>query len=177
MKSALVTVGLVLAASSLPTHAVTATHTLMSNPTSKCQAFTPGPTNTIRNRVVGSENIGAKMNVACSFDVLDNGATATAPTAVTMYFANNSSAPITVTCTLLTGYQGESGTYLVTKTTAPIAPGGVDQQSLQWNAGDNPTASATDLGDMLVGVNCSLPTGAVINDSYLDWNADNGVGD
>jgi hypothetical protein len=177
-KSALATFGLALVASSLPAHAVVATHELMSNPASKCQAFTPGPANTIRNRVVGAENVGAKMNVACSFDMLTNDVySSSAPIALTVYFSNNGTASITVTCTLLTGYQGESGTYMVTKTTAPIAPGGVEQQSLQWTSTDNPEQGATDLGNLLVGINCSLPTGAVINDSYLAWNQDNGVGD
>ena len=39
-----------------------------ANAPARCQAFTPGPTNTVRNRVTGSENIGAAMNVACAFE-------------------------------------------------------------------------------------------------------------
>ena len=176
-RSALATLGLAFAASCLPAHAEVATHELMSNAISKCQAFTPGPTNTIRNRVVGSENIGAKMNVACAFDMMTNGATSASPKSLVVYFSNNGTSPVTVTCTLLTGYQGDSGMYMVTKTTAPIGPGGTDQQYLQWDATDNPSFGATDLGNQLVGINCALPTNAVINDTYLDWDQDNGVND
>jgi hypothetical protein len=48
--------------------AVVLTHHLFANGVDFCQAFTPGPANTIRNRVVGPENVGtAPINVACDF--------------------------------------------------------------------------------------------------------------
>ncbi len=34
---------------------------------------------------------------------------------------------------------------------------------------------ATTLGDWLAGINCSLPTGAVINDIYFYWMQEDGV--
>ena len=157
--------------------AAVAQHLFRANAVNYCQAFTPGPANTIRNRVVGSENVGATMNVACNFHTLTNGAAGvTPPTSLTVYFANNNaSGSLTVTCALLTGYQGQGSSYIVTKTTGAINAGGVSQAFLTWNAADNPVQPATNLGNYFIGINCTLPTGAVINDTYLYWNMDNGV--
>lgn len=176
-KLGLMSVAAGLALQSGVADAAVATHTLLSNPVNYCQAFTPGPANTIRNRVVGSENIGATMNVACNFHAVHNGAASAAPpSSVQLWFANNNpSGTITVSCTLLTGYQGDPDAYAVSKTTTTIAGGGVAQAALTWNAADNPTAGATHLGNYLIGVNCTLPTGAVINDTYLTWSMDNGI--
>ncbi|MGH6610636.1 MAG: hypothetical protein ACRECQ_10285, partial [Burkholderiaceae bacterium] len=43
-------------------------HSFRSNAVNYCQAFTPGSSNTIRNRVIGVENVGsASVAVACAF--------------------------------------------------------------------------------------------------------------
>jgi len=78
---------------------------------------------------------------------------------------------------LLTGYQTQGGInqYAVTKTTGAIPAGGTSQAALVWNTADNPNADATSLGNILVGVNCTLPTGAVMNDTYVSWSQDNGI--
>lgn len=176
-KLGLMSVAAGLALQSGNADAAVANHVLRSNAVNYCQAFTPGPANTIRNRVVGSENVGATMNVACNFHSVVNGAAGvTPPTSVELWFANNNtSGTITVSCVMLTGYQGQASAYAVSKTTVAIAAGGVDQAPLTWTTADNPTAGATSLGNYLIGVNCTLPTGAVINDTYLTWNMDNGV--
>lgn len=161
-------------------HAAVVGHTFVSNSVNYCQAFTPGPANTIRNRVVGAENVGtAAIAVACNFHSMFNGATGSAnPRAVSMWFANNNATgSLTVTCTLLTGYQSQGGTtqYAVTKTTGAIAAGGNAQSFVSFTQADNPTAAATTLGNPLIGINCTLPQGAVMNDTYLTWDMDNGV--
>lgn len=149
-------------------------HVFSSNAVNYCQAFTPGISNTIRNRVIGSENVGSKIAVACNFHSMDNN-TAAPPAVVQMWFSNNnSSTSVDVTCTLLTGFQGDASSYLVTKSTGPIAPGGTSQVDLTWGPADNP-AGGTNLGNFLVGINCTLPTGAIMNDAYLVWEQDNGV--
>lgn len=100
----------------------------------------------------------------------------TFPKLLTVYFANNNpSSTITLTCTMLTGRQGSSNAYAVTKTTSSIPAGGTNQRSLSWDSTDNPVAGATSLGNPLIGINCTLPTGAVINDAYLYWDQDNGI--
>lgn len=181
LKFGLLATGLGLAMNATTARAAVVYYNFDSNAVNYCQAFTPGPANTIRNRVVGSENVGAAtMNVACNFhSMFGENINATNPTDLFVYFSNNNtSGSLTVTCTLLTSYQGSPGLYTVTKTTAPIPAGSTsaDGIGLTWNASDNPDATATDLGTDLVGINCSLPHGAVINDTYLYWQQENGVG-
>ncbi len=175
LKLGLLTSGLALAMHVPTAQAVVATHVFSGTSVNYCQAFTPGPANTVRNRVVGAENVGATVNVACTWTSMVNGATAANPRQLEVWFSNNSAAAITVTCSLLTGYQGDPTKYVSTKTTASIPANGAGQQALDWVPADNPVANATDLGNALIGINCTLPTGAVINDTYLGWSQDNGV--
>lgn len=179
LKTGLLAATFGLATHMAPAEAAVATHYFYSNSVNYCQAFTPGISNTIRNRVLGAENVGGSaIAVACNFHWMSNGGTgSTNPTSFTMYFANNGDAPITVTCTMLTGYQSQGGTnqYAVTKTTGSIAGGGNSQGSLSFTSSDNPNSGATTLGAALIGVNCTLPTGAVINDTFFRWTQDNGI--
>ncbi len=175
IKLALSTLAVVLAMQSGSADAAVAAHTFRSNSVNYCQAFTPGPANTVRNRVVGAENVGATMNVACNFHSETNGGAGSAPPRfVQVYFSNNSAAAISITCTMLTGYQGQSSGYAVTKTVS-VSAGSQALQSLSWSQADNPTAGATSLGNQFIGINCTLPTGAVMNDAYLTWDQDNGI--
>lgn len=146
-----------------------------SNAVNYCQAFTPGVSNTLRNRVVGVENTGnAKLNVACNFDATWT-AGGEAPSDLDVYFSNTSTEDITVSCSLLTGYQGDADSYVSTKSV--VVPAGAtsdDGIDLYWSSEDNPEPESSDLGSYLIGINCSLPHGGVINDIYLDQNIDNG---
>ena len=59
--------GLLSVAAGLAMHAGNANaevamHTFSGNAVNYCQAFTPGPANTIRNRVIGAENIGSNAD-------------------------------------------------------------------------------------------------------------------
>jgi hypothetical protein len=180
LKACLLVVGVGMAVTAADATAAVASHSFRSNSVNYCQAFTPGPANTIRNRVVGAENVGtASIAVACNFASMSNGGVGvTNPTNVYVYFANNNTTgTLTVTCTLLTGYQAQGGTtqYASTKTTAAIAAGGTSQAFLTWGPTDNPNAGATTLGNSLIGINCTLPQGAVINDTYFFWTQDNGI--
>lgn len=175
IKLALSTLVVAMAMQSGTANAAIAGHVFRSNSVNYCQAFTPGPANTVRNRVVGAENVGAQMNVACNFHSETNGGAGSAPPrSVQIYFSNNSSAAISISCTLLTGYQGQASGYAVTKTVA-VPAGSQAVNSLAWSQADNPTAGATSLGNQFVGINCTLPTGAVMNDTYLVWDQDNGI--
>jgi hypothetical protein len=178
MKAGLLAAGLGLAMTATSAKATVVEMGFWGNSINYCQAFTPGPTNTIRNRVLGAENVGsATINVACDFHWMYNqGVTDSNPTDLWVYFSNNNtSGTITVTCTLLTSYQSNGG-YIVPHTTIAIPAGGATQKSLHWTPADNPVGGSTDLGDTLIGINCALPPGGVINDTYLYWQMDNGVG-
>jgi len=177
LKFGLLATGLGLAMNATTARADVGYYDFDSNAVNYCQAFTPGPANTVRNRVIGSENVGtATMNVACNFHSMYGGASATNPSDLYVYFTNNNTTgSITISCTLLTGYQGQTGpaAYAVTKSLVLNAG---DNLGLEWHATDNPTPASTDFGTDLVGINCALPHGGVINDTYLYWQQEDGVG-
>lgn len=143
-----------------------------ANAPARCQAFNPGPSNTVRNRVTGSENIGAPMNVACAFENISSFDYGLAPFSAGVQLHNNGSTAFTVTCSELSGYFGEAGTVL-TKTTSSIDPG--TSGSVEFTADDTPDANDTDLGSYAVGIVCNLPTHAVMGETYSIWFDEDGV--
>jgi hypothetical protein len=166
-KAASLTLAIAGAFASMPADAAVVERGIAANAPAHCQAFTPGPANTIRNRVVGSENVGATMNVACSFEK-EVAEGVGYVKSVHMYFSySGNQIETTVKCTLLTGWQGQAGAVAINKSVT-FQQG--FQGTLVWSAGDTPDTGDTDLGADLVGVNCTLPTGAVINDTYLYWD-------
>lgn len=169
-KAGMLTIALGAVFASTDSNAALVVYGSAANAPGRCQAFTPGPTNTIRNRVVGSENIGSPIAVACDFEAgVSN--TSTNVIAVDMWFSNNgTSGPINVNCTMLNGWQGADGAVLVNKSVSVTA----GTQSEIYYDGDD--IGEADLGFSLVGVNCILPTNGVINDTYVYWGDENGVG-
>lgn len=179
LKTSLLTLGLGLAVCSTNANAALATHSTWSNAVNYCAAFTPGPADTLRNRVIGAENVGTEpLAVSCNYASFFNGAPGnTRITGVGIYFTNNSSTNVQVTCTLLTGTSGNitgaGSAYSVPKSTTAIIPGGAG--SISWGVADNPTAGSTDLGNLMVGVNCILPVNIVMSATNVTWTADNGL--
>lgn len=177
LKMGLMTLAIAAAFHSAESKAAVTYQVVWSNAVNYCQAFTPGISNTIRNRVIGSENVGAaSIAVACNLASFNNGAAGNAAIdAFVTYFTNSSAADLVVSCTMLTGTAGNltGTTYAVTKTvTVPAGSYG----ALGWDPSDNPTAGATDLGDSnAVGVNCILPQHATLGLIGYEWQADNGV--
>ena len=176
LKTGLLTLGLGIIFCSANADAAVATQSSFSNAVNNCQAFTPGVTNTIRNRVIGAENVGASpIALACNFNTVFNGAAGnTNLQSVTLYFSNGGAAT-TVTCVLLTGMApgwSSGSAYTVSKSVA-IGAGGIG--ALSWSQADNPTPAATDLANVMVGVNCTMPTNMTLSGSELHWSADNGV--
>jgi hypothetical protein len=83
-----------------------AEHAFVSNAINYCQFFTPGPANTIRNRVIGSEHLGnVPIAVACNFHATGNGhETSELHHRILLAFSNtNASGSFTITSALLTG--------------------------------------------------------------------------
>ena len=176
MKAGLLVTGLGFAMGASNANAALSAHEFDGNAVNYCQAFTPGPANTIRNRAVGAENVGTvPINIACSWHSTFGDFGATNPTSLDVNFYNNTNAPMTVTCSMFNGYQTQGGTgqYLSTKSTATMAPH--TQADILWDSTSNPNTGATDLGNNLININCTLPPGAVVNDTYLYWMQDNGV--
>ena len=143
-----------------------------SNAPSHCQAFAPGPTNTIRNRVTGAENTGAAMNVACAFESIGGYASVQSVATAGVRVANNGSAEFSVSCSELSGYFGNAGTVL-NKTSAGIAPGA--SASLDFSADDTPDEEDGDLGSYAVGIVCNLPTHGLLSDTHAAWDDEDGM--
>ncbi len=173
IKTGLLTIALGTVFATTDTNAAQVVYGSAANAPGRCQAFTPGVTNTIRNRVVGSENIGSSpIAVACAFETGFSSVSSNA-LALDLWFSNNgTSGPVDVNCTLLTGWQGASGAVAVNKSTSVVA----GTQSVIFFEGDDLPGQPETLGFVVVGTNCTLPTGAVINDTYTYWSDEDGVG-
>jgi len=134
-------------------------HFYSSNAVDKCQAFTPGVSNTIRNRVIGAQNIGtASIAVACVFEMeqLYGQGSVTIDT-VTIRFNNGDAAQTSVSCTLLPGSDGTYGTAV--NQTAVIAAG----------ANGSVSFSGPFTGLFGIGVNCTLPPNVTINSTVFRY--------
>lgn len=144
---------------------------IASSAMAHCQSFTPGVTNTIKNRVIGSENIGNPLAIACAFEVDAGAMTADGVQSITLYLNNHGTASFDIPCTLAVGPEG-AFSYFVSKTTT-VAPG--VQNSVEFTPADGGSADAG-FGDYLVGLTCTLPKNAIVNDTYVAYTIDNGDG-
>ena len=149
-------IGLVLGAT-VPAYA-TIGHFYSSNAVDKCQAFTPGISNTIRNRVIGAQNVGtATIAVACVFELDQLYGQGTVTTdAIYIRFDNGDASQVSVSCTLLPGSEGTYGTAV--NQTVVIAAGA--------NGGVTFTGPWNDYG---IGVNCSLPPNVTIASTIIKY--------
>ena len=168
-KAGMLTIALGAVIASANSNAETVLYGSAANGPGRCQAHLPGTHDTIRNRVVGSENFGSPIAVACVFEA-GVSETSTNVIAIDMWFSNNGATPINVNCTMLNGWQGAEGAVMVNKSV--IVDRGI-QSVISYDGND---LGEPDLGFSLVGVGCTLPTRGVINDTYVYWGDENGVG-
>ncbi len=149
-------IGLILGATA-PANA-TIGHYYSSNAVDKCQAFTPGVSNTIRNRVVGAQNVGtAAIAVACVFEMDQLYGEGTVTTdEIFIRFNNGDTSQASISCTLLPGSNGTYGTAV--NATVVIA------------AGANGTATFTGPWNVYgIGVNCTLPPNVTITSTIIKY--------
>ncbi len=180
LKMGLLTLAIGSAFTATDSRAAVSTHQSDSNAVNYCQSFTPGVTNTIRNRAIGAENVGsASIAIACNYASTFNQNDGTDQTLKNVFqlFYNNSSAPLTVSCTLSTGILNDSfgfgSNYTVTKTVT-VAPGA--ENFIAFSGADNPGGASPTLANQLVGVTCLLPKNAIATDNELLWDAEDGIG-
>ena len=141
---------------------------IASSSMAHCQAFTPGVTNTITNRVIGSENTGTKnLGIACAFEVDAATMTGDGVQSVTLFLNNHGTAPFNVPCTLAVGPEG-AFSYFISKTTT-VDPG--VQNSVTFTPEDGESEDAG-FGDYLVGMTCVLPPKSIVNDTYVAYTVD-----
>ena len=137
-----------------------------------CQSFTPGVTNTITNRVIGSENTGTKnIGIACAFEVDAAAITEPGVQIVTLWLNNHGTAPFDVSCTLAAGPEG-AFSYYISKTTTVAAS---EQTPVTFTPEDGGSA-AEGFGESLVGLTCMLPPKAIIGETDVAYTIDNGDG-
>ena len=144
-----------------------------ANAPGRCQAFTPGLSNTIRNRVVGSENIGPPIAVACA--ISKTGVSECVDQChrgrhVVQQQRHHRSDHRELHHAQRLAGRDWRGPGEQDGQSSPPAP----SRRSSTTADDMPDPDA-DLGFNIVGVNCTLPTSAVINDTYVYWGDEDGV--
>ena len=177
LKMGLLTLAIGSAFTATDSRAAVSSHFSDSNAVNYCQAFTPGVSNTIRNRVIGAENIGtASVALACDYTTVHNQNDASDQNlnTIAQVFYNNSTVSATITCTFATGTPGFNfgDAYTSTKTLT-LAAGAAN--FIVFTGADNPTPTAT-FNNGIVGVNCMLPQNVIATDVELTWNAEDGIG-
>lgn len=147
---------------SAPIDAVAApTTTGYSNAIDKCQAFAPGTSSLLRFRVSGVQNVGStSVTVACSFplNAYDSVASVTVQ-ALTVFFQNGTAAPVSVSCSMLTGnYITGFGT--------------IESQTIEIAANSNNAVYYGENGPYdvyAIGLNCSLPPNVTIAATQIEY--------
>ena len=177
LKMGLMTLAIGTAFHSADSRATVSPYFSDSNAVNYCQAFTPGPSNTIRNRVIGAQNVGTvSIAVACNYATAHNINDSTDQNLAEVFqvFSNGSASSVTISCTLLTGTPGFDfgDAYSVTKTLT--LPAGT-ANFIHFDGSDNPTPSPT-FNNGIVGVNCMLPPQVYMTDVELTWSAEDGIG-
>lgn len=170
VKASLLTLAISAAFAPVNGNATEIPQIIASSAMAHCQAFTPGVTNTIRNRVIGSENIGNPLAIACAFEVDAGAMTGDGVQSVTVYLNNHGTTSFDIPCTLATGFEG-GFSYFISKTTT-VDPS--VQTSVDFSPADGQSEDVG-FGDFLVGLTCTLPKNGVVNDTYVAYAVDNGV--
>ena len=141
---------------------------IASSAMAHCQSFTPGVTNTITNRVIGSENTGTKnIGIACAFEVDAATMTEDGVQSVTIFLNNHGTEAFDVKCTLATGFEGAFN-FTINKTTT-VDPG--VPAEVEFRPADG-GSEADGFGDYLVGLTCILPPKSIVNDTYVAYTVD-----
>lgn len=151
---------------SISANAVVTEHSNGSNPVARCQGALPAFETQIRKRPLAVQNEGTgPAFITCSFEVDVANAIGNAPILLDTYFSNNTAAPINLTCTAVSGFQG--GTNEFVPQTIQLAPGN-EQGNLFWVDTDFEGG----LGSGVISISCNLPPGVGVNDTYIFWDAE-----
>jgi len=170
MKLAPIFAGLTLAVAavySMPTAAQAVMHGSPSAPSARCQASLPMSELAIRKRPLTIQNDSTTQAawITCGFEFDALTAIDSSAQLVDAYFTNYSDDEATVTCSGVTGVEGGDNEYVSLEIAIP-AGGGGDDGNLFWFA-DDFEGGGMETG--LVMINCILPPGVGINDTYVYW--------
>lgn len=169
MKLAPIFAGLTLAVAavySMPAVAQTV-HANSSAPAARCQASLPMSELAIRKRPLTIQNDSTTQSawITCGFEFDAGTAIGNSALLMDAYFTNYSDTEATVTCSGVTGYEGGDNEYVAFSADIPAGSGGEDG-NLFWYADD---FEGGGMATGMVMINCLLPPGVGINDTYVYW--------
>ena len=158
---------------SAPSGAAIVSHGNSSGPTARCQGALPVFETAIRKRPLAVQNEGTSAAfVTCSFEFDSVNALDNTATLVDAYFTNTSATAKTVSCTAVTGFEGDEIPNEYVSLEETIAPGATSE-GIYWIDTDFPEGG---LASGLVSISCNIPAGVGVNDSYIWWDAEDGAG-
>ena len=155
-----------------PAQGATALRHFVSHPAGTCQGALPAFETAIRKRPLAVKNEGTTPAfVTCSFTSQgqDGGMSTRNPTRVAVYF-RNSGAPVTLSCTGVSGYEGTASTAQYVVKSMPLG-GGIP--SLVWSAADFGEAAYFPNG--LFSISCALAPGVSIHESVVQFEEEIGA--
>jgi hypothetical protein len=155
----------VASAYSISANAVETDHANAAGPAARCQGALPNFEGSIRKRPLAVQNEGtSNAFITCSFEVDAGNAIGNGPVLLDTYFSNNTAAPINLTCTAVSGFQGDTNEFVGQTISLPASGGG----NLFWVDTDFEQG----LGSGLISISCNIPPGVGINDTYIFWVAE-----
>ena len=136
-------------------------------PAARCQASLPMSELAIRKRPLTIQNDSTTTGawVTCGFEYDAAAAINNSALLVDAYFTNYSGTDQELTCSGVTGYQHGENEYVGQTITLP-ANSGEDDGNLWWLDTDF-EGGGMETG--LISINCYLPPGVGINDTYVYW--------
>ncbi|MBB6599243.1 hypothetical protein [Luteimonas sp. MC1825] len=154
----------VAATYSVPATAQTS-HANASQPAARCQGALPAFETAIRKRPLAIQNEGnASSYITCGFEFDAGAAIDNSAILLDTYFTNTTTAPVSLTCTAVTGWQTGANEFV--SRTEVIAPG-AQSEDMFWYADDFVGGG---MASGLVAISCNLPVGVGINDTYIFWD-------
>lgn len=145
-------------------------HANGSQPAARCQGALPAFETAIRKRPLAIQNEGTSSSfITCGFEFDSYEAIDNSALMVDTYFTNNTAAPVSLTCTAVTGWQTGDNEFV--SLTEVIAPG-AQSENMVWYAED---FAGGGLATGLVAISCNLPVGVGVNDTYIYWASDDAV--
>lgn len=168
MKLATTIAGLTLAIAAVYSTPVTAQalHINSSQPMSRCLGSTAEFAARLWARPLAIQNTSNQVSwLTCGFEFDAFNAVGFSADLVDVYFTNYSAAEATVACSGVAGFEGGVTENVGFSVTIP-AGGTGDEANLFWFSDDFESEA---MSSGLIAINCRIPAGVGINDSYVYW--------
>jgi hypothetical protein len=148
--------------------ALTKPRSFVQNATGACQSALPVFDGQIRKRPLAVQNEGTSAAfVSCSF--MDTDRSVNGVTDVYLYADNNTSSPVTVNCTLVTGISGDYPQYFPKSI---LLPANSKLNGFVWSSTDN---GGSNFSNKAINASCQLPVGTGLTSSFVYFDEDVGA--